>query len=155
VSWNYSIEEMKVMFSSSVDIKIWLRALKLSWKKCITIRQQQQKQNKRVIAEISCVPTARTYTSTHDTHGERQQNNARFVLHLSAKQWTLSANHLSTHQNTQRTAGSLLSALRSHFVAVVRSLALVLCLYLVRFHFVLILQLNELVNVFILFRKKV
>jgi len=77
---------MKVMFSSSVDIKIWLRALKLSLKKCITIRQQQQKQNKRVIAEISCVPTARTHTSTHDTHEERQQNNARFVLHLSAKQ---------------------------------------------------------------------
>lgn len=62
-------------------------------------RKITTKQNKRVIAEISCVPTARRDTHTHahihkskHIHMNSRDNktNARFVLHLSAKQPTLS-----------------------------------------------------------------
>lgn len=112
-------------------------------------RKLTTKQNKRVIAEISCVPTARrhTHAHTHKYTNSDNKTNARFVLHLSAKQLTLSLspsiaqlnNSLSEQLNSWQCALSALSQrLRSLFLLSLSCMGEALCLYMVRFHFVLI-----------------
>lgn len=141
---NYN-EEMKVtaQLNCSNEKKIWLHVRRLSWKKMYNKKNQRKittKQNKRVIAEISCVPTARKDTHTHahsqiktHTHEQQRQQNKRTICAPLERQ---TANPLSPSL-----PDSLSEQLNSCEGALSFSLFLLaeaICLYMVRFHFVLV-----------------
>lgn len=150
---NYN-EEMKVTLSSIVQMKkIWLHVWRLSWKKCITKKKRKKNNNKakqtRNCRNQLCTYSTQTHTRTHTQIHEQWQQNKRTICAPLERQ-TASPLPLATHRSAQqfveRTAEQLAARSQCAFAAFALSFITLslscmgeaLCLYMVRFHFVLV-----------------